>query len=243
MLQHLPIELVLETFREAAEIFVVSDRGSAVSLAQTSRLVYNTVRRILLRRVVVTAKNCNAIGDLLQQADGAALILDLHVTAVYWDPSGLSFCNLTNIRSIRGIDRIIYIILAELPASARTSLFKIQLWAPNLEPVPPSVTHVCLSLAAANGISLQQLLNSVKDTPFLTNFGFEFINTKADRDIDVVWPDTLVKYLRAIFDVGGPQLRQIAVRLCGRIVVAEGQWDSYLAVLRKASEGEEWATG
>ena len=146
MLNRLPTELTLEIFRQAAEIFVVHDRPSALSLAQTNRLMYLIIVPILLRRVVVTKTNVDAAADLFQRADRAALILDLTVTAASdWSLPRHVLGNLMSIQCIRGYRKNIETVIAALPETALSQLFKIQLWGETmLRHVPPSVTHVCL---------------------------------------------------------------------------------------------------
>ena len=239
----LPIELVLEIFRHASEIFVASDRASAVALAKASRLAYTIVRPILLRRVAITDNNADAIDNLLLDTESAALILDFNITTGDCDPMTLRIYNLTNIRCIRGIAVLVRKTIAQLPESGRASLFKIQLWDAGMHPIPPLITHLCLYSTAVDDASLPRILECVNSTPSLTHLGCEFV-VRTDSEGSLFQPETLVTCLRAILDAGGSQILQVAVRLCGHIVATDVLWDAYLMALWAADIEEpsgNWA--
>jgi len=245
MSDRLPVELALVIFRDAADIFVISDRPSAAALAQTCRLAYDTVRPILLRRVIATGSNSLALDYALRQGDNAPMIQDLSLTATAWGPSRPALRNLTNLRCLRGNPESIRIAIDGIPASAHASLFKLQLWNHYaLRVVPPNVTHVSLCAKKIVGRVLQAFVAWVADTSSLTHFALEFISLEAASLWQDIVGENLVDGLRVIFKAGGPRLVEICVRLAGDIASeSSDNWNGILDMLREAqaSEGDaEW---
>jgi len=236
MLENLPIELALAIFREAAELFVLSDTDdpSAVALAMTSRLVYITVRPTLLRRITLTDRNGDAIRALLFEADSAACIRDLTL-AGYGRIEPSIFGNLTGIRCLRGPRQDIIGAIAGLPPSGRTSLYKIQLWTTDQLPViPSSVTHICLYSSEVENASLLESANWLHSASALTHIGWEFVSYPHNPLTVDLPPETLAHNIDALFDFMGPQLCEVAIRLCGDCFTASAEWGQYVQALRSA---------
>jgi len=237
MLEQLPTELVLAIFCEAAEIFVVCDRQSALAIALTSALAYNNIRSILLRRVILNNSNKDAIKELLQHAVSSAMILDLTL-ASDWNPPSAIFCNLTGLRCLRGYDTDIISAIAGLPSSGLASLFKIQTWAPSPLPVvPPSITHVSPYNIDVGDPPLDYLIEWLNSTPALTHLGCEFVSRGDNLLAEDLTPQKLMDGLDAVFHAGGQRLSEVSIRLCGEGFTAPSNWARYVEALR----GAEWA--
>jgi len=235
MLENLPIELALAIFREAAELFVLSDTDhpSAVALAMTSRLVYITVRPTFLRRITLTDKNGDAIRALLFEADSAACIRDLTL-AGYGKVEPNIFSNLTGIRCLRGPRGDVIGAIAGLPPSGLISLYKIQLWTTDQLPVIPlSVTHICLY---SNEVDSNSLLayKWLHNSSALTHIGWEFVSYPHNPLTLDLPPERLADNLDALFDFIGPKLCEVSIRLCGDCFTASAEWSQYVQALRRA---------
>jgi len=245
MAERLAIELALMIFCEAAETFVVSDYPSALALAQTSRIVYNHIRAIILRRVILTNHNARAIENLLLRSDSAALVLDstLKANACQWKPPSWLFINLTNIRCLRGAEDLIDIAIGGLPTSARATLFKIHLWTSSLLTVSTeNLTHISVYLTdvANDPEPFSPALQWVNSCSSLTHLGIELVSREDCEYNRFVESQQLMASLRTIFDAGGPRLREIAIRLCGEIYTTADNWAHYLNRFRDASAIYGW---
>jgi len=237
MPERLPTELVLAVFREAAENFVISDRPSVLAIALTSRLAFNTVESILLRRITVIDNNTEAIQEILGDARRAALILDVTL-ASNWDPPRAIFCNLTKLQCLRGYHVDIASAISGLPSSGLTSLYKIQVWGAEPPPVvPPSVSHLCYYNAYPGFPPLGYMVDWVTKTPTITHLGCEFVSRGDVPIAEDFTPEMLTHGLHALFTKSGQNLCEVSIRLCGEVFTTPSNWTRFVEALRR----EGWA--
>ena len=252
MPERLPAELVGAILQEAVELFVASDRHTAVSIALTARFVYQLVRPILFRRLVMTHQNKAEIERLLRRNEINDLVLDLCFTQSVWSPGPIASA-FTQLRCIRGYQDPVVNVLTGLSPSSQFTLHKLQLW--RLLPIsglniPPSVTHLCLFNPEID-IPSSELAAAVAAwaaaIPALTHLGLELVVlVDADSSDDARLepePEELARGLEMAIQASGEHLQQLSIRLCAS--VSESWWQRLLDALqvrtRESSTGLKMA--
>ena len=235
MPERLPAELVGAILQEAVELFVASDRHTAVSVALTSKFIYRLVRPILFRRLVVTHDNESEIEGLLLRNDINDLILDLCLAQNEWDPGPIS-PTFTRLQCIRGYTEASIKALEGLPPSSQSSLRKLQLWRwlpLTGVKIPPSVTHLCLYNSDIEHPQSEIVASWVAAVPALTHLGLEYVRCEPvsfgshDRESE---PEELAHGLEIAIQACGAHLQQLAMRFC--VDTSEGWWQQFLDALR-----------
>jgi len=232
------MDIVLQILQCAAEAFVYSDRQSAVALAQTSSLSYNTIKPILYQRLAITKNNVATIDHFISNVSLHAYVRALAIGEWSWRPPAELVANVTGLQSLSGITDPVYQVLRLLHPSNSANIKRIQLWdagAP-LDDIPLSVTHVCLYIEdARTEIAESGLIRWIKVFPSLTHLGIEVV-AHIDHNCGLAAPDsddedeslaqsfdegrreraqTMIDEIHLVLDSGGSSIEQVAVRVGG----------------------------
>ena len=209
MFYRLPNELICTILRIAIETFVLVDRSTAVSIAQTSKFVYDIALPILCRRLVVTPNNMERVAVFLDNRNACAHV---EVLAVITEPL---FSKRPEV--LQRFPKLIEVnahsmessVLAHLSDTA--SLRRVQLGSNLRCDLPSSVTHLCLCLAFANTSNLPDWVNSM---PALSHLGLEV----ALRIQEEVGSQSIAQGLPTLlYDYKCRRLRRVAIRIVGFI--------------------------
>ena len=236
----LPTELVLAVVREAAELFVIFDRDSILSLALTARFVNDLVKPILYRRIFVDQSNVEKLDQVFKSTDYGKFVLDICISAGQWRPDIDVISHFRHIRCLRGLGRPISHIIDGMSLAGHSSLFKIHLWktAP-IKSIPPSVTHLVLyfdSLPEPFEHSVRPCLDEV---PSLKHLAIELVA----RQDSGTWhnhldPEAFAKRLCVSLQAGGERLESLSVRLCGDL--SDGLWNECLKKAQQTGRDESF---
>jgi len=234
----LPMEIVLQILQCAAEAFVYSDRQSAVALAQTSSLGYDTIKPILYQRLAITKNNVAKIEAFIGNASLHAYVRALAIGEWAWQPPAELVANLTGLQSLSGITDRVYQVLRLLHPSNSANIKRIQLWDASspLDDIPLSVTHVCLYIEdATTEVTDSGLIPWIEAFPSLTHLGIELV-AHMDHNCGLAAPhsddedesltqsfdeerreraQTMIDEVHLVLASGDSSIEQVAVRVGG----------------------------
>ena len=219
MSTRLPLELLLSIFREAAELFVVSDRGTVTSLALTATFFHATVRRIAFRRIVVTKGNQDHIKPMLESGSISHLVCDLTLCCSDWSDSKTAAARLTNLEALRGYSDTLESIMRHLPSN--TLLRALQFWDFAVQArlgavVPASVSHASLFIDVYDLEHPEKIAAWMMDLPSVTHLGVELVELGPGSALPAD-PEELATCLEDVLAAIGQRIEQLSMRLCAKV--------------------------